>query len=273
MSATIGTRSTCDASHPGVIVEHGELSLHALRQLFTRDALVVHVRDFVSSELCRLVAERLQRQGYTDYINAPTLGRIGMSFYETGGRPDIIEQYFVSASDNIALLRSACAPYASPMDLLRCTFDELWPCGARLQTLGGRKMFVGLSRSMRPGAPMLAHHDIFARLAPDDREANDLLCQLAVNVYVDMPAEGGELLVWLDEISDAEFLERRGTNYGLPIESLGPPDLSIKPETGDLILFNGRKLHAVAPGQGADRLTVSCFVGYRGGDRPLTFWS
>jgi len=261
---------SCDSC---VIVEQGELSLASLRQLLTRKALVVHVERFVSTELCRLVADGLQRQGYTDYINAPTLGRIGMSFYETGGRPDVIERYFASAPENIALLRSACAPYASPMDVLRCVLDELWPHGARLQTLGGRKMFVGLSRNIRPGAPMLAHHDIFARLAPDDAEARDLITQLAVNVYVDVPAEGGELMIWLDEISDAEFLERRGSSYGLSIEALGPPDLRIRPAVGDLILFNGRKLHAVAPGKGADRLTVSCFVGYRGGDHPLTFWS
>lgn len=262
-----------DSCHPAVHVEHGEVSLQALRLLLMREKLVVRVENFVSSELCRLVADGLQRQGYNDYINAPTVGRIGMSFYETGGQPDIVEHYFSAALENIALLRSACAPHASPMDMLRCVLDEAWPLGACLQTLSGRKMFVGLSRNMRPGAPLLVHHDIFARLAPDDPEANDLMMQLAANVYIDVPEDGGELLIWLDEISDADFLRLRGSSYGLPIEALGPPDIRIKPAVGDLIIFNGRKLHAVAPGHGADRLTVSCFIGYRGPNHPLTVWS
>jgi hypothetical protein len=258
---------------PPVIVEYGELPVAALRALMTQDALVVRVTNFVSPTLCRLVATNLLRQGYHDYINAPTVGRIGMSFYETGGRSEIVDQYFDTAGANIALLRNACSPYALPMDTLRCVLDEVWPNGALLQSLTGRKMFVGLSRSMRPGAPLLAHHDVFARLAPNDNEANDLLVQVAANIYIDMPAVGGELLMWRDEISDAEFLQRRGSSYGLPLDALGAPDIEIKPGVGDLILFNARKLHAVAPGMGNDRLTLSCFVGYRGADQPLSFWS
>lgn len=256
-----------------IVVENEELSVAALRALTAREALIVRVRNFISVPLCRQIAARLQRHGYSDYINAPTVGRIGMSFYETGGKSDIVDYYFDTAARNIQVLRSACAPYASPMDTLRCVLDELWPHGACLQSLSGRKMFIGLSRNMRPGAPLLAHHDIFARLAPNDDEAKDLLAQFAVNIYLDVPYKGGELLMWREEISDAEFLERRGTSYGLDLDSLGSPDIVVKPERGDLILFNARKLHAVAPGVGSDRLTLSCFVGYRGAEQALTFWS
>ena len=79
--------------------------------------------------------------------------------------------------------------------------------------------------------------------------------------------------MWRDEISDAEFLRRRGSNYGMEIEPLGTPDIVVKPRIGDLIIFNARKLHAVASGSGSDRLTVSSFLGYRGHGQALTFWS
>ncbi len=249
------------------------LSQEMVEALIARDAPIIRVANFVQPSTCRSIARGLQKEGYDDYLNAPAVGRIGMSFFETGENEELIERYFHTALPNIATLRKACAPYPCPIDVFRCVVDELWPKGANLQTLSGRKMFAGLSRNMRPGAPLLAHHDMFARLAPHAQEANDLLMQMAVNVYIDVPAQGGELLMWRHEIPDAEFLRRRGDKYGMDIEPLGSPDIVVKPEVGDLIIFNARKLHAVAAGEGSDRLTLSCFLGYRGLDRPLTFWS
>ncbi len=46
-----------------------------------------------------------------------------------------------------------------------------------------------------------------------------------------------------------------------------------RPEPGDLLIFNSRKMHAVSPGTGRSRLAVSCFVGYRGKQQALTYWS
>lgn len=256
-----------------VITEDEALSLDAMHALLNREAIAVRVKRFIDATACRQISLGLQRAGYDDYVNAPTVGRIGMSFFETTGSAELREHYFRTAIPNIQLLRDACAPYQCPIDIFRCALDELWPHGAQLQTLGGRKMFAGLSRNMRPGTPLLAHHDIFARLAPESHEATSLVGQFAANVYADVPDQGGELLIWRDEISDDEFLRRRGDMYGMALEPLGTPDIVIRPATGDLILFNARKLHAVAPGTGSDRLTLSCFVGFRGDGRPLTFWS
>lgn len=267
------TRDTRDSSPAGIQVADGGLHLGALEALFNGDALVLRIPGFVPEGACQALSAGAQRVGYHDYINAPTVGRIGMSFYETSSDAELRELYFRTAIDNIRILRNACSPYAFPIDTLRCELDDIWPAGAQLQSMGGRKMFVGLSRNMRPGAPLLAHHDIFARLASDSAEALSLLRQIAGNVYIGMPEKGGELLMWHNEISDAEFLERRGERYGLPVESLGAPDLVIAPRTGECILFNARKLHAVAPGLGGDRLTLSCFIGYRGRNEPLTLWS
>jgi hypothetical protein len=142
------------------------LSHRSLQALTRGEAQIVRIPGFVSPGVCHLIARGLLRHGYDDYLNAPAVGRIGMSFFETGGKADVIAHYFASALPNIRLLRNACAPYQCPIDVFRCVVDEVWPSGASLQSLSGRKMFVGLSRNMRPGAPLLAHHDLFARLAP-----------------------------------------------------------------------------------------------------------
>jgi hypothetical protein len=259
--------------HSRAVLTAESLTQESLLALIDREVLVLRIPKFIDAQACQTIATGLRSHGYSDYLNAPMVGRIGMSFFETARKQEIIEHYFDTAIDSIKILRKACYPYPCPIDTFRCEMDEQWHAGCNLQNLYDRKMFVGLSRCMQPGSPLLAHHDMFGRHAPDTPEANSLISQFGVNVYVNVPEEGAELAIWMDEISDAEFLERRGNQYGMSIEPLRAPDLKVKPENGDLILFNARKLHAVLAGSGCDRLTLSAFFGYRGRNSPLTVWS
>jgi hypothetical protein len=219
------------------------------------------------------VANKILAQGYEHYINAPTIGRIGMAFYEAEAKSELLENYFEEAQKNIHDLRNRCLPYASPIDLFRCSMDELWPAGANLESLYGRKMYVGLSRVVEPGVTFLAHHDIFPKDAPDSFQAKSLLAQMACNVYLTMPEEGGALRLWSNEISPQEFDAMRKDSHGIGPSLLGKPQLEILPEPGDLVIFNSRLMHAITPGHGDSRLSLSCFMGYRGTAAPLTIWS
>jgi hypothetical protein len=249
------------------------MNLAALLKLIEQEALVLRIPGFIAEEACRSISKGLKSKGFSDYLNAPSVGRIGMSYFETGRKQEIIDHYFSTALENINILREACNPYPCPIDTLRCVLDEVWPAGCNLQTLSGKKMFIGLSRCMQPSIPLLAHHDMFGRHAPGTPEAVSLRSQFGLNVYVDVPEVGGELAMWKEEMSDDAFLERRGENYGIPLEMLPAPDFKVKPANGDLIIFNARKIHAVMPGFGADRITLSGFLGYRGRQERLSVWS
>jgi hypothetical protein len=256
-----------------LVSEEDALSFDNLRALINHETQVLRVPNFISPEACRNISKGLKSAGYSDYLNAPSVGRIGMSYFETGRKQEIVDHYFSTAIENMNILRKACAPDPCPIDTLRCILDETWPGGCGLQDLYSKKMFVGLSRCMKPGVPLLAHHDMFGRHAPNTPEAASLISQFGVNVYIDVPEVGGELAMWLNEISDEQFLERRRQHYGVPLDWLDPPDFTVKPQNGDLILFNARKMHAVLAGEGCDRLTISGFVGYRGINDRLTMWS
>ncbi len=130
--------------------------------LAEQELAVIQVRAFVPAHVCALLAERAESHGYSSYLNVPSVRRIGMAFYETEGRADLIEQYFAEARQHLRDFRRACEPYCSPIDILRCTLDEIWPYGANLQTLDQRKMYIGLSRMVSAGTTFLAHHDIFS---------------------------------------------------------------------------------------------------------------
>lgn len=231
------------------------------------------VRSFIEEQLAREVGRKLLSGGYQHYINAPSIGRIGMAFYETERRASLIKKYFDSAMDHIDKLRLSCLPYASPIDILRCRLDEVWPAGASLERLYGRTMFVGLSRVVEPDVCFMAHHDFFQKDAPDSFRALSLVSQLACNIYLNMPHVGGELHIWDEDIAPDVFDDMRGENYGIEPQRLGDANLLIKPDVGDLVIFDSRKMHSVAPSKDTSRVSLSCFIGYRGEHAPLSYWS
>jgi len=256
-----------------MLLEASALSASDIEKLARREVLAIRIRNFVPSDTAAKLGKNILSQGFEKYINAPSIGRIGMAFYEAENKPPLVADYFESADGNIDELRRRCAPYLSPIDLLRCKLDEIWPAGAQLETLYGKKMYVGLSRVVKPGVTFLAHHDFFEKDAPDSFKAKSLLAQFAANVYLSMPSDGGALQIWKQDISPQEFDEMRGDSYGIGPSLLGAPSLEVRPEEGDLLLFNSRCMHAVTAGNDDLRLSLSCFVGYRGPASQLSFWS
>jgi len=256
-----------------MLIEIERLELDALKKLMHEEVLAIYVPQFVTSDLASNLYKQIIGYGFDKYLNAPSIGRIGMAFYEAENQPQLMENYFENASNNINELRKRCMPYGSPIDLLRCALDEVWPAGAKLETLYGRKMYVGLSRVVKPEVLFLAHHDIFAKDAPDNFQAHSLQTQIVANIYLSMPREGGALQIWDQQISPEEFDRMRGNSYGIEPAILGKATLEVCPKAGDLILFNSRRMHAVTPGTEGIRLSLSCFIGYRGIATPLTFWS
>jgi len=256
-----------------MLIEIDRMEFNALEKLVREEILAIRVRNFIAKNISEKLSEQIIGRGFQKYLNAPSIGRIGMAFYEAENRPELMEDYFRNASKNIDELRNCCVPYASPIDLLRCILDEVWPAGSRLETLYGRKMYVGLSRVVEPGITFLAHHDIFAKDAPDSFQAHSLQAQIAANIYLSMPSEGGALQIWDQQLSPKVFDEMRGASYGIEPAALGEATLEVCPEAGDLILFNSHRMHAVTPGIDNIRLSLSCFIGYRGMAEQLTVWS
>ncbi|MBS9430458.1 hypothetical protein CE143_06175 [Photorhabdus luminescens] len=256
-----------------MIIETDRLDATYIEKLADQEVLAIRVKQFIPSVLAMKLGKKILGHGFDKYLNAPSIGRIGMAFYEAENEPPRVADYFESVFKNINDLRQRCSPYLSPMDLMRCTLDEIWSAGAQLETLYGKKMYVGLSRVIKPGVTFLAHHDIFAKDAPDSFRAKSLQAQFAANVYLAMPSEGGALQIWKDKLSPEEFDSMRGDSYGIEPSLLGKPELEIQPDVGDLLIFNSQCMHAVTAGVDDLRLSLSCFIGYRGAANPLSFWS
>jgi len=188
--------------------------------------------------------------------------------------PEALNKYHKSALTNTERLRTIFLPYLSPVDKLRVVLEDIWPAGATTEVLGGKKCFVGICRIMEPFVELLAHNDSLERDTPELVEAKTLLGQLSACVYLQVPDVGGGLRLWMKgPANENEYCQLKGNSYGISMEKLGPPMYLIEPEMGELVIFNTSKYHGVAPGQGSSRINVGLFIGYRGDDLPLTYWS
>lgn len=74
--------------------------------------------------------------------------------------------------------------------------------------------------------------------------------QIAANIYVRMPARGGELLLWPSpELRAGESIDNPS---GRPVR--------LRPQVGDLVLFNSRKAHGTARFARGTRISAQCFI-------------
>lgn len=258
----------------------GVLSAHELTQdhitgLIDRSITAVRIPKWYNETLCNTIADRLTNNSlYGNYINAPKIARVGQAFFESQASAESQQRYNESSVKWVKQMRHATAPYLSPIDKLRVEVDEVWNAGSHLYSFAGTKMFAGLGRHFTEGSEADPHTDVFAWDTPDDSEICEITDQLAWNVYLSMPEEGGQLTLWDEWPDKAEYEQKRILgSYGLQRNMLKDPVASITPDLGEAIFFNPRRVHAVERVTAGSRVTWSCFVGYRGPDKALVFWS
>ncbi|MCT7960711.1 2OG-Fe(II) oxygenase [Laspinema sp. D1] len=253
------------------------VTMNGIRDLVAGEILAQVIPNYFPPSQCQKVAQRLIDNplfGYYKNSGAENVGRVGTAYFEIENDSYRRELYYAQAIHDIQALREMFRPHWSPIDQLRLDLEEIWPGGANLENIEGWLMFVGLGRVMENNAGILPHQDILRRDAPPNcQRASELKTQLAANIYL-QTSQGGELEIWRRKVTDQEYEALRiPGSYGLDRMRLGPPDLTIKPEMGDLILFDSTNIHAVAPANAGVRVTISCFIGYRGDEKPLSFWS
>ncbi|MCG6121627.1 MAG: hypothetical protein MEP57_02785 [Microvirga sp.] len=265
-----------------------DLDARGLFDLAAETIDLIHVPGFCPPDFCADLADAVAaHQALEAYRTQSALKRLGMGFVDVGTDPQALGRYQAQALSGTRAPRALVYPRMTPIDHLRLILDEIWPAGAMIERIRGATAFVGAYRVIEPGAAMLPHNDRLARMlaalpggapdvAPDGPAAPADSCgmsaQLAVNIYLDMPEAGGDIELWLRHPTpDEDALI--GADDGLPSAALEPPRLVFRPAVGDLLIFNARLIHNVAPGIGGRRVSASCFIGCRGTARPLSVWS
>ena len=252
-----------------------ELNGENLIRLTRNEIAAIHVEQFYPATMCEKYSEKAIENpnwGYYDKEYVNKVARLYTPYADVHGNPTLEQAYHDQAIGHIRDTRAIFYPHISPMDHVRLLLEEFWPGGVALQKFNGRKCFGGIMRVFAPGeASFHAHYDRIDE-ETDAAEVKGITQQLGMNIYLQMPKEGGDLQMWLRQPNDEERRHVRQFE-GLPHGSIAPPVHTIHPGTGDLIMMSSWLLHAVTPGKDRARISIGSFIGCFGKDQPLTIWS
>ncbi|MEO1432230.1 MAG: 2OG-Fe(II) oxygenase [Cyanobacteria bacterium J06632_19] len=247
--------------------------------------LALRIPNYYHHEQAQKISEQLIEQDSLErYHRAPDVGvqRTGITFFETNGNIEMLERYYQQAPVCNRNIRYTCSPFLSPIDKLRLDLGDMWLAGACIENLHNRTMLAGIGRVFEDNFELPPHQDILARDILDapiypTYPFSNLLTQLSSNIYLRTPKFGGELEIWNvkpSTIRQPEIHDKEYKYEGIIDRKILPPATAvIKPQIGELILFDSARVHAVKASHGGPRVSMSMFIGYRNPDEPLTYWS
>lgn len=203
----------------------------------------------------------------TTYTWKDDLRVLGVSIGEAHESATKLEQYLAGADETMRTVRHVVFDGFTPVDRISQQLLRVWEPGLRLAARNGRPFLQQILRRWLQGGGAHPHLDQSNTplLAPFG-----LTKRIGLNVYLDMPSAGGAIEFWNREFSDAEYARSKRPDYGLDRQLLGAPDLTIRPQVGQAILFDASRPHAVEALAGVgERITNASFFSYSRIDEPL----
>ena len=243
------------------------------------DLLLLVVEDFYEVDACRRFSERIVDHEHVErytheivvdgkleqqYFGVDRLGQPFNSTYGTVPGSADWEHYYRSIEPARERMRGLARPAVTPIDKLRLELDEQYPHGATVARFQGRKMLTGIARITRAAYSQMSAEQPHFDALPEKYGVLD--AQLAANIYLAVPPQGGELEIW--DVPPLHPLTTVGADWRAEL----PASFKVKPRLGELILFNCRRPHAVGAFSGADRVSVQTFIGYQRDER-LQLWN
>lgn len=263
------------------IIYSEKLNSQDLAAMLNDDIIGLVVRNYISPEICLKVGQDIATSNELEkyYYEMSDKGerksvflgvsRLGVSFSTTFGRdrngPET-KRYYDVANKNIEKIRNFFTPYLSPIDQLRLNLDELYEYGANLGNFENKKMFTGIARVTEKDMDLQEKNPHVDSLPPE----YEMDRQYSANIYISVPQEGGELIIYPHKPLSAAEVDDFETNQILWENKL-TDGIRIKPNLGDLIIINTRRPHAVTSFSSGSRVSLQSFIGLNK-NHPLKLW-
>ena len=256
----------------GRVVETDKLSFDLLNDLFQDKICILLIRGYASREVCKNLNVFFVTYGKDEYTheirtNSQTellyygVDRYGypLNSTYTDNSKEKLSYYFKQAPNTMRLIREAAYPYISPIDKLRVEFDEVWPYGSNIGVIDEKKTLCGIGRIMSAQLSHLSEEQPHFDSVPQHYFPG--ICkQFSANIYLNVPDHGGELEIWDVKPIDIDI----SNNLIVPKDwrAVLPQSIKVKPEQGDLIIFNTRRPHAITKFEQAEpRTSIQTFIG------------
>ncbi|WP_405883608.1 proline hydroxylase [Streptomyces sp. NBC_01384] len=233
-----------------------------LANLAAGTVAAVRVPGFLDAAACEAALGAVDRlpTGEYDAARVPTrIVRFGPAlndFRHSDGSLDADRYWVAAEAARVAWQRAGLRPDPIAVSLAR--LGSAWGAAVSPATIGGRPAFGGTLREINAGA--LIHFDDINREFPGGVFDQDVVAQLAFNVWVEVPRSGGSTSVWRRRWEPGDEQAREAYGY-LPSTVEGRQRVKLAPELGDGLLFNPANFHAVDPNPGERRIAFAFFLG------------
>ncbi|HLZ17298.1 MAG TPA: hypothetical protein VKQ08_09665 [Cyclobacteriaceae bacterium] len=240
------------------------------KQLLDGCVDAICLKEFASPRECaELLTFVIHHPRSKNYTTAAGIVRLGSSFSDVRKTGKIQEEYSKSDILEEASMVNPVIPRLFEI------ISTSWPFGLETFTYRGLPLHRSIARRMVGGGAE-PHDDNIAKELADDLNASTVRAQLGLNLYIEVPINGGQLEGWHRRLTQSEYDSLRNQepklNYGVRRDAIGACDWMIKPTLGELIIFQNSELHAVCKST-ESRATWGFFLGYRGDNYPLLVWS
>lgn len=246
------------------------LTAESFAALQAREICAIQLNGLIALEECTRAALAVRTlTARSSYRWSDDLSIIGVSIGEAHESEETFERYLAEGAQTSSIVRDVVFGGVSPIDRITLKMLQIWEPGIRVPSRDGRSFLQQVTRRWKQGGGASAHIDLSNTpvLAPFG-----IRKRFGINVYIEMPSEGGAVEFWSRSFTEDEYVALRQAPpaYGLSRELVGDPDVRIRPATGQAIIFDASRPHAVEAVAGhGERITDASFYGYAGDDAPL----
>ncbi len=264
-----------------MFLEANELSSNILKLMSEENIYVCRIKNFFDDKKCALYANRIISSTEKEvYEVNKTVGKIGSAIFDYAFN-DKIDEYFSLVEKNNKIIDDIFGSVA-PSKLVFNELNNAWAHGCKVEHYYGKTAYYGIIRIFDQGGTAPPHQDMTAWDIKNCIEAQSIKKQFSINVYLQVSDDGGDLLVYDKHIDNEQeyqktFLRYLDIGYAAAHEELVASNtkfVSLKPSTGDLVIFNSQRMHAVSNNlSSTPRISSSFFVNYRSKHEPLCVFS
>ena len=252
--------------------EHA-LTAESLALLLDNKIPAIRVPAFATPAECAAfsVAAKAGRMQY--YNVADRIGYIGLAQYQyrwSRTRDEFLADVPQAQADVQAVFDAAAF---DPLQRVMALLQAHWPAPVDVAREDGRPYFAGIIRST---CDKIDLHVDWAPVNSPDYRIGAIDGQVGWNFFAEELLSGGHTTVYNNPWDPALLPGEIPQSYGLPRSlTQGVPAFTYRATAGDLVLFNTRNPHEIAPGTahpGGSRVSIGSFVG-RMPDRSLVLWA
>jgi 2OG-Fe(II) oxygenase superfamily len=257
--------------HVGAVVVHDPFFFAVTSPVFERSRIAdlaggrcaaIRVPNLLPRKQCDQVLSALSAVEFASYAAMrvyPPVLRFGVGVSDHRRAGQVADTYWPALEAGRKAWLELGLPF-DPYEMCRSAIGASWPHAVRVGRSGGREMGAGVARE--PNQGFIVHFDDALREFSGNLLDASIVAQFAFNLYLSVPEEGGETVVWRHRWHPGDERHRLPGSYGYDDNVIdGAECFELKPSVGEALLFDPRNFHAVRPSRDSRRIALGFSMG------------